>query len=123
VRRALQAPISRIREDQLLWSKIRRLWSQVFSPKGFMCLKILAMHNEYRQRSGDPVVEAEVQLLRSAGYDVETLIFSNTGASGVGRARYHPARRTERLGHGDHPARSATDGRNTRHEGCALSQT
>jgi hypothetical protein len=70
-----------------------------------MCLKILAVHNEYRQRSGeDPVVEAEVQLLRSAGYDVEMLIFSNTGASGVGRVRYHPARRTERLRDGDHPA-------------------
>jgi glycosyltransferase involved in cell wall biosynthesis len=45
-----------------------------------MCLKILVVHNEYQQRGGeDSVVEAEVQLLRSAGYDVETLIFSNTG--------------------------------------------
>jgi glycosyltransferase involved in cell wall biosynthesis len=45
-----------------------------------MFLKILVVHNEYQQRGGeDSVVEAEIQLLRSAGYDVETLIVSNTG--------------------------------------------
>lgn len=46
-------------------------------------LRVLVVHNRYRQRGGeDTVFEAEVALLRARGHDVETLEFSNTDIDG-----------------------------------------
>ncbi|MBP0110349.1 glycosyltransferase [Bradyrhizobium vignae] len=52
-------------------------------------MRILAVHNRYKERGGeDTVFEAEVELLRSAGHSVETLIATNDDIVGaIGRVR------------------------------------
>lgn len=51
-------------------------------------LRVLVVHNGYRQRGGeDSVVEAELALLRSGGHVVETYLRHNDEIDGLPRAR------------------------------------
>lgn len=52
-------------------------------------MKILILHNAYRQRGGeDAVAEAEAKLLRDAGHEVRLEIVSNSDLHGpVSKAR------------------------------------
>lgn len=48
-------------------------------------LRILLVHNRYQQYGGeDTVVEAEAQLLRDAGHDVDQLLVNNDNIQGLG---------------------------------------
>src|SRR5262249_8376769 len=65
-------------------------------------MRILVLHNAYRQRGGeDAVVAAESALLRRGGHDVHVETVSNNDIQGIGeklrvfaRAPNDPARRT-----------------------------
>ena len=69
-------------------------------------MKILVLHNAYRQRGGeDAVVEAEIALLRRAGHEVHLHQVSNQQIEGVG-ARFGAL---ARVAHNRHTARQVAD--------------